>query len=99
MGNIMFDGKTFVDRRSKNGRLRLDTGDWIRIVSIAIVVILGWGNVKWDVEAQSKVLNKHEEQIKTTSDMALATKTDVVNIKERVERIDNNVITLLQKIR
>lgn len=92
-------GEKVEDRRKNGARIKLDTSDWIKIVSLAVVIILGWGNTKWNIEAHEKKLDRHETQIKTIGDMALESKTDVVNLKTSIDRIDNNVMMLLQRIK
>lgn len=95
MGKIQLPNGTIKNDERRNGRLRLSFGDWVKIISIAMSLILGGAYLKWTVNANCEEIKKIKEEDKQDDserrelqkDVAVL-KQDVQNIKETVQRIE-----------
>ena len=98
MGLIkLSNGDVVKDRRINGSRIKLDLGDWLKIISMIVVVILGIGNIKWTVNNHSQLLASYGEEIKENGQITRDNRKDIENLKTTIERIDKNVRELLKK--
>ena len=88
MGSVKLGDETISDRRRNGSRLKLDTGDWIKIVSVVIVVILGFGNIQWTVNNHSGLLAEQSNTIKTNTGLIRDTCKDVEFLKKTMDKIE-----------
>ena len=98
MGKIkLANGDVIPDRRINGSRIKLDLGDWLKIISMIVVVILGIGNIKWTVNNHSQLLVAYGQDIKENGQLGRDNRKDIENLKTTIERIDRNVRELLKK--
>ena len=98
MGLIkLSNGDVVKDRRINGSRIKLDLGDWLKIISMIVVVILGIGNIKWTVNNHSQLLVAYGNDIKENGQLTRDNSKDIENIKTMIERIDSNVRELLKR--
>ena len=87
MGLIKLEsGETVPDRRINGSRLKLDLADWLKVVSVIIILILGFGNIKWTVEANTKTINEHALKISIVERDMGTIKSDVSYIRGWIDK-------------
>jgi hypothetical protein len=100
MGKIKLkSGEVIDDRRGNGARLRLDTGDWIKIYSsMGSLLIAGiWfsANITFTVKQHCvdilKLQSDVEKTIKNTNDNTM----DIQSLKGTLSKVDSNVEKLL----
>ena len=99
MGLIKMGDKVFQDRRNGNGRLKLDLGDWLKVASLIVILILTGGKVQWIVNNHSEAIAEQKAQIKVNTERLNKTETDIANIKENLIYIRSKVDTIVMKIK
>ena len=98
MGFIKLDDGTIKEDQRKNGaRIKLDLGDWIKIVSVVVVVILGFGNIKWTVNQHSQVLAETIQTVKINTGIIRDNCKDIEYLKQSFNKIDTKLDKLLNK--
>jgi len=95
MGLIKLDDKTFPDRRTNGARIKLDWGDWIKVASVIVILILAGGKIQWTVNNHSEAIAEQKSQIKINTTRLDRTETDITNIKENLIYIRGKIDTLI----
>ena len=88
MGMIKLEDKLIPDRRQNGARIKLDLGDWFKIISVIVVVILAVGNIQWTVNNNSQVLAEQVLITKTNTGLIRDNYKDIEFLKESFKKID-----------
>ena len=98
MGLVKLENNEVIPDRRKNGaRIKLDIGDWIKIMSVVVVVILGVGNIKWTVNNHSEVLAEQVKTIKTNTELIRDNCKDIEYLKQSFEKIDKKLDKIINE--
>lgn len=98
MGNIKLpNGEIKQDQRTNGARIRLDIGDWLKIVSMIAIIILGIGKMQWTISQHSLTLCAYEEDIKENRSTSRDNRKDIESMKASIDRIDKNVMEILKR--
>jgi hypothetical protein len=85
------NGETMPDRRINGSRIKLDLSDWLKIITVVIVVILAGGKIQWTVNSHSEVLAEQAKIIKTNTGLIRDNCKDIEFLKESFEKIDKKL--------
>ena len=99
MGLIKVNGEIIKDRRVNGARIKLDTGDWIKVASVLIALILLFGKMQWTVAENSKETEKQKEQMDINTQRLTKLETEFSNIKESLIYIRGKLDTLVLNIK
>jgi len=97
MGLVKLGDQVMPDRRTNGARIKLDIGDWIKITTMIIVVILGWGRLQWTVNDVSKVLERQVATITTNTLLIRDNIKDIQYLKNSFIKIDDKLDKLLER--
>ena len=101
MGLVKLNGTTFPDRRTNGARIKLDVADWIKI-SITIfttfaIITFGAGKLLTIVNNHTEVLASQGIKLNKTTELARDNYKDIESMRESIDRIDKNVLSLLKR--
>jgi type VI protein secretion system component VasK len=96
MGNIKTEEGITPDRR-KSARIKLDLGDWLKIATVIIALILTGGKMQWTINNNSEALAEQKKEIKETSKLANDNRKDITSMYENVREIKQDVKELLKR--
>lgn len=91
MGKVKVHGQLIEDRRTNGARIRLDTGDWIRIGVIATTVVLGIGSIKFTTDATAKLASENSLIINHNTQRIIRSEGEIGNLKEHILYIRSRV--------
>jgi gas vesicle protein len=95
MGKVKVGDEVIDDRRHNGARIKLDTGDWLKVATVVIAIIITGGRIQMSVANNCKDIEKHKEQIASHSEQLAKTGSDIANIKESLIYIRGKVDTLV----
>lgn len=87
MGSVKLGNEVIPDRRSNGARIKLDLGDWWKIISCILVLIIGGAKMQWTVNNHSQAL---AEQIKVNNIVRDSCK-DIEFLQEKFVMIDHKL--------
>jgi len=91
------NGELVPDKRANGARLKLDVGDWIKIMSVIAIIILSVGKIQWTANANSNTLILCQTEIKNNQQMSRDNRKDVENLTKLVEEIKTDVKEILRR--
>ena len=97
MGHIKLDNEIIPERRQGNGRIKLDTGDWVKIATVIIALILTGGKMNWDIGEHSKVIASQELKIESVTKTTNDNKKDIESMCADIGEIKVDVKALLKR--
>jgi len=97
MGLVKTEKGIIEERRKTNGRIKLDLGDWIKIATVIIALILTGGKMQFTLNNHSEILAKQDKELKDTVKMTNDNRKDIEGIKDTLCEIKKDVKELLKR--